>query len=243
MPQHPRYSNTPERNLERLYDLLTELVSFGFAHEEIFNYLDEIMKRLHSDAVSKYVKQEQKYRRQDDQDDDASHDEITFGLRACDLFEYISAKHAEQFIQDFRNALVHLLSSEEIDVDEISFLVEQERDPEYYKAHTYNEQDTKTLRRLDACQRSIWFPEEINPSIAGIYAISYTGYAAPKISGFAYWDTKTWYEPCLLYKECTKQRKTKGQQVESRFSWQGILVDSPTSNALLPAHVLPIPEN
>jgi len=47
MPQHPRYTNSPSRNLDKLYELLNQLVEFGIFHEEIYNSIDSIMADLY----------------------------------------------------------------------------------------------------------------------------------------------------------------------------------------------------
>ena len=55
MPQHPRYANTPSRNLERLFSLLEQLEIFGIIHEELYQNLDLIMAELYPSAVKKYA--------------------------------------------------------------------------------------------------------------------------------------------------------------------------------------------
>jgi len=58
MPQHPRYTNSPSRNLDKLYELLNQLVEFGILHEEIYNNIDSIMVDLYPTAFKKYAADE-----------------------------------------------------------------------------------------------------------------------------------------------------------------------------------------
>ena len=55
MPQHPRYTNSPSRNLDKLYSLLDQLEGFGLVHEEIHQNLDSIMSELYPSEVKKYA--------------------------------------------------------------------------------------------------------------------------------------------------------------------------------------------
>ena len=55
MPQHPKYSNSPEKNLVDLNNLLYELEKFGFIHEEIDRPIRSLISSLNPEAFAKHT--------------------------------------------------------------------------------------------------------------------------------------------------------------------------------------------
>jgi hypothetical protein len=77
MPQHPQYSNSPKRDLVKLFELLNELESFGFVHEEIHQVIDAIMNELYkkSSTQNESVTSDENEFEDEDEDEDEDDDE------------------------------------------------------------------------------------------------------------------------------------------------------------------------
>ena len=56
MPQHPKYSNSPIRDLDELYVLLEGLETYGFMHEETYQQIDWVMQQLYLSEARKFLK-------------------------------------------------------------------------------------------------------------------------------------------------------------------------------------------
>ena len=61
MPQHPRYSNSPEKNYENLSNLLWELEKFGFIHDEIDQPINQLMSKLYPEITNTYTLRNNKW--------------------------------------------------------------------------------------------------------------------------------------------------------------------------------------
>ena len=228
MPQHPKYSNSPEKNLADLYDLLWELEKFGFIHEELRWPIDVLMSGLYPELSKKHMLA-QNWFPIDSNIEDYEEDEIEVGTTpsANDLWEYIDAEQEEQFIQDFRNVIAlciyengHMLME---DVETINRLIEM-RDIEYYRIHTHIDEDAETKRKCELQGRTVWFPENINPVRVGIYEISDMDYQSPKHSGYAFWNGSKWFDSKILLKDCIDQKRTKeNEKSYGSYCWRGFL--------------------
>jgi len=110
-------------------------------------------------------------------------------------------------------------------VDEIIQL----RDIEYYKMHTYLEEDTTTKNKYRYSTKTVWFPSDINPLRTGIYEISDMDYQSPKHSGYAYWNGKKWFNSKILLKDCIDQKRTKeNEKSYGSYCWRGFLEQQST---------------
>jgi hypothetical protein len=231
MPQHPRYTNSPSRNLDKLYELLNQLEGFGIIHEEIHQSLDSVMADLYPSAVKKFAIEEKSYGSSSDEDEDEDEDDELdefdndFLLPAVStLFDYIEPDEQEQFIQDFRNTIAHRIHSGTWDTDGASDQIIDQRDIEYYKMHIYLEEDTETNDKYRYSSRTVWFPEDINPARIGIYEISSLDYQNAKHAGFAYWNGKKWFNSKVLLKDCIDQKRTKENEKSwGSYCWRGFL--------------------
>jgi len=220
MPQHPRYTNSTSRNLEKLFELLNELESFGFVHEEIHQNLDLIMAELYRTAARKCSADEngEEFSEDDDEDDNFSIPSVS------SLFEYVDSEEEEQFIQDFRNTIAHCMYSETWSTDGASDEIIELRDIGYYKMHTYLEEDTATKKKYQYSTKTVWFPSDMNPVRIGIYEISDLDYQSPKHSGYAYWNGKKWFNSKILLKDCIDQKRTKENEKSwGSYCWRGFL--------------------
>ena len=224
MPQHPQYTNSPSRNLEKLYSLLNQLEGFGLIHEEIHQNLDSIMTELYTTAAKKYSASEngEVFSEDNDEDDYFSIPSVS------SLFQYVDSEEEEQFVQDFRNTIAHCMFSGTWSTDGAADEIIELRDIEYYKMHTYLEVDTATDIKYRHSKRTIWFPEDINPARIGVYEISSLNYQHAKHDGYAYWDGKKWFDSTVLLKDCIDQKKTKeNEKSYGSYCWRGFLEQQP----------------
>ena len=224
MPQHPQYTNSPSRNLEKLYSLLNQLEGFGLIHEEIHQNLDSIMTELYTTAAKKHSASEngEEFSEDDDEDDYFSIPSVS------SLFQYVDSEEEEQFVQDFRNTIAHCMFSGTWSTDGAADEIIELRDIEYYKMHTYLEVDTATDTKYRHSKRTVWFPEDINPIRIGIYEISSLNYQHAKHDGYAYWDGKKWFDSTVLLKDCIDQKKTEeNEKSYGSYCWRGFLEQQP----------------
>ena len=225
MPQHPRYTNSPSRNLDKLFELLNQLEGFGLVHEEIHQNLDWIMAQLYPTAARKNSAYEngEEFSEDDDEDDNFSIPSVSA------LYEYIDSNEDEQFIQDFRNTIAHCMFSGTWSTDGAVDEIIQLRDIEYYKMHTYLEEDTTTKNKYRYSTKTVWFPSDINPLRTGIYEISDMDYQSPKHSGYAYWNGKKWFNSKILLKDCIDHQTTKeNEKSYGSYCWRGFLEQQST---------------
>lgn len=230
MPQHPRYTNSPSRNLDKLYGLLNQLEGFGLIHEEIHQNLNSIMTDLYPSAFKKYAIEEKRYESSSDENEDEDEDEESedfddvYTPDVNILFDHVDPEEEEQFIQDFRNTIAHCMSSGTWNTDGAADEIIQLRDIEYYKMHIYLEEDTETNVKYRYSKRTVWFPEDINPIRIGIYEISQRDYQNAKHDGYAYWNGSKWFDSKILLKDCIDQKKTKENEKSwGSYCWRGFL--------------------
>jgi len=223
MPQHPQYTNSPSRNLEKLFELLNKLVEFGIFHEEIYNSIDSIMAELYPSAEEKYFIEER-----GDEDDEEEFDVGIPTPSVSTLFGFIDSDEEEQFIQDLRNTIAHCMHSNTWNTDGASDKILELRDIEYYRMHTYLEEDTATKNKYEYSDKTIWFPRDINPVRTGIYEISSLNYQNAKHAGYAYWNGEKWYNSKILLKDCIDQKRTKAnEELWGGYCWRGFLKQQP----------------
>ena len=228
MPQHPKYSNSPEKNLADLNNLLYELEKFGFIHEEIDQPIRSLISSLNPEAFTKHTLASN-WLPIDSKIEDYEEDEIEYSTTpsADDLWEYIDTDQEEQFIQDFRNIIAlciyengHMLME---DVETINKLIEM-RDIQYYRMHIHIDEDAETKKKYELQSRTVWFPEDINPGRIGIYEISQRNYQSAKHDGYAYWSGEKWFDSKILLKDCIDQKKIKKNEKSwGSYCWRGFL--------------------
>tara|TARA_B100000989_G_scaffold211539_1_gene160569 strand:+ start:734 stop:1084 length:351 start_codon:yes stop_codon:yes gene_type:complete len=113
MPQHPKYYKDPIKSFEDIQNLISKLVQYGLAHEDvIYPELEYIMSALYSDGESQ--------------------DYETLEV----IWQNCKDGEEDQFIQDLRNALSLVMYSDftgnyESKIEE----VKKNRDLEYYKTN------------------------------------------------------------------------------------------------------------
>ncbi|WP_108468990.1 hypothetical protein [Polynucleobacter difficilis] len=225
MPQHPRYTNSPNKNIELLYSLLNQLEGFGLIHEEIHQNLDSIMAELYPTAARKYSA----YENGEEFSEDGDADDYFSIPSVSSLFEFVDSDEKEQFIQDFRNTIAYCMFSGTWNTDDAAEGIIELRDIEYYKMHTYLEEDTETKKKYEYSKKTIWFPSDINPLRTGIYEISDMDYQSPKHSGYAYWNGKKWFYSKILLKDCIDQKRTKeNEKSYGSYCWRGFLEQQST---------------
>ena len=218
MPQHPQYSNSPKRDLVKLFELLNELESFGFVHEEIHQVIDAIMNELykkpsaHDESVTS---DENEF-----EDEDEDEDEDDFDMSASSLFYEISAADRCQYIQDLRNVIAHCISSNSWSTDGVAEQIISMRDLEYYQMHVRMVEDTETLEKYEYSKRTQWFGPDIKPSKVGIYEVAKSEWDIAH-DGFAYWDGNTWREKSILLSESVKQPKVSEYMQKRAYYWRG----------------------
>ncbi len=225
MPQHPQYSNSPKRDLDRLYALLNELELFGYMHEEIHQPIDAIMNELYKKKsnIQSVVAPESDDDDDDDDDDDLDiedFDEDDYDMSASSLFYEIPEATRPQYIQDLRNVIAHCMSSNAWITDGVANEIIAMRDPEYYQMHVRLVEDTDTLEKYRYCKRTQWFDKGIKPSLAGVYEIAKSQWDLVH-DGFAYWDGKSWYEKSILLSGCLKTPKAKRNKNDIGYFWRG----------------------
>jgi hypothetical protein len=92
MPQHPQYTNSPSRNLDKLFELLNQLIDFGFIHEDIFQNLDSIMTELYPTAARKSFA----YENGEEFSEDSNEDDGFSTPRVSELFEFIDTNQDDK---------------------------------------------------------------------------------------------------------------------------------------------------
>jgi len=214
MPQHPKYSNSPSRDLRRLYQLLDDLEGFGLVHEDIHQNIDTVMSELHPEATRRLIQQETG---SDNVEEDAS-----FIPGASALFHYVAADDQPQFIQDLRNLIAHCMFSDSWGTEGVADQIRAQRDIEYYRHHVMLVEDTETLERYEHSRRTVWFSNEHKPARPGVYEISPTNHE-PRHGGFAYWDGRQWYASRVLLADCMSQPRTQDELARWDYCWRGFV--------------------
>jgi len=227
MPQHPRYSNSPEKNYENLSNLLWELEKFAFIHAEIDQPINELMSKLYPEITNRYIL------RNNDLPLDANiadYDEEeldTYLPSVYEIWELIHDDQKEQFVQDYQNVIGacvfgngYRLSSDKEFIDELIKL----RDLDYYRMNILVDCDPQTQNLFKNDERTIWFPEDTYPVRIGIYEISKRDYQNAKHDGYAYWNGKKWFDSTVLLKDCIDQKKSKENEKSwGSYCWRGFL--------------------
>jgi hypothetical protein len=220
MPQHPTYSNSPIRDINRLSNLLAELVSFGLAHEDIYSNIDTVMFELYRHKCSKLQSNKTDLDIEDDEEN-LEEFEDSWDPTSSELFYVIPKEDRPQYIQDLRNTIAHCMSSNSWSTEGVSNQIVSLRDIKYYKYGVQIVEDTDVLEKYKYRTRSIWYPTEVTPFRMGIYEIS-TNESDPKHSGFSYWDGKTWYQKCILLTDCINQKKNSKNKMSWNYCWRGL---------------------
>ncbi len=216
MPQHPKYSNSPSRDLRCLYQLLYDLERYGFVHEEIHQSLDTVMSELYPQATRELIQQES------GSDSEDGEEEFAFVPAISALFHYVDPSEEPQFIQDMRNLIAHCMYSETWSTEGVADTIRAERNIEYYRNHVMVVEDTDTLDRYEHARRTVWFPSEAKPGRPGAYEISPTEHD-PKHGGFAYWDGRRWYGSKVLLADCLAQPRTDEYAARWDYCLRGFL--------------------
>lgn len=224
MPQHPQYTNSPEKNLENLFKLLDDLLRFGMMHEDHYQNFESLMSELYPEALQAHLDAERI--ESDDEEpeseelDEYEHIDIP---SVSTLFFYVPDDEREQFIQDFRNVIAHCIFSNTYDIEGVADEIIQLRDIEYYRMHVHIEEDTETIKKYEYEDKTVWFPESATPGRVGIYEISKLGHENPKHGGYAYWDGHKWHDSCILLKDCINQKRSKKTEAWRNHCWRGFL--------------------
>ena len=225
MPQHPQYTNSPEKNLENLFKLLDDLLRFGMMHEDHYQNFESLMSELYPEALQAHLDAE----RIESEDDEEPESEESDEYEHIDipsvstLFFYVPDDEREQFIQDFRNVIAHCIFSNTYDIEGVADEIIQLRDIEYYRMHVHIEEDTETIKKYEYEDKTVWFPASVTPSRVGIYEISKLGHENPKHGGYAYWNGHKWHDSCILFKDCVNQKRSKKTESWSDYCWRGFL--------------------
>lgn len=236
MPQHPRYSNSPEKNYENLGNLLWELEKFGFIHDEIDQPINQLMSKLYPEITNTYIL------RNNDLPLDANVadydvEELDAYLPSVyEIWELIDDDQEEQFVQDYQNVIRscvfgdgYMLSDNKEFIDELIKL----RDLDYYRMHIRVDCDPQTLNLFENDERTIWFSWDIFPLRVGIYEISTDRYNEPcRVSGYAHWDGKKWHDSSVLLADCIKQKRTKQTSRDYGYTWRGFTASITTKEML-----------
>jgi hypothetical protein len=226
MPQHPQYSNSPEKNLEDLFKVLTDMEWFGFIHEEIYQPIESLMSDMYSEAAARFHRAENSSL--DESEDGIEEDEEfeSYGtVSVSDLWQYINESEKEQFIQDFRNAIAicmyengHLLTSDNRGSDRLIEL----QDLEYYRMHINENVDLDTEKKYADRPRTVWFPSDVLPTRVGIYEVANGDYMSPVFDGYASWNGSGWSSNKKLLKDAIGIAKNKKEHYSWRMSaWRG----------------------
>jgi hypothetical protein len=173
MPQHPQYTNSPEKNLENLFKLLDDLLRFGMMHEDHYQNFEALMSELYPEALkahadSERIESEDDEEPESEESDEYEHIDIP---SVSTLFFYVPDDEREQFIQDFRNVIAHCIFSNTYDIEGVADEIIQLRDIEYYRMHVHIEEDTETIKKYEYEDKTVWFPESVTPGRVGIYEI------------------------------------------------------------------------
>jgi len=214
MPQHPKYSNSPKRDLDRLYDLLDEMERYGLVHEDIHQNLDEVMTQLHPDATRRLLQLETS--------NEDGEEDLQFVPGVTALFHYVEPSEQPQFIQDLRNLIAHCIYADTWSTEGVAEAVRSERNLDYYRQHVMLVEDTDTLERYAYARRTTWFPSAITPPRVGAYEISPTEHD-PTHSGFAYWDGTQWYASRVLLADCLAQPRIADELSRWDYCWRGLV--------------------
>ena len=228
MAQTPMYSNSPIRDINRISNLLAELVAFGIVHEDIYSNIDTVMLELYRHKCRKEeiheknsgVEHENEFDDHDDDDDDP--EENFWNPTSSALFYEIPEKDRPQYIQDLRNTISHCMFSGTWSTDSVAEQILSMRDIDYYNNGVELVEDTEILEKFSSSARSIWYPSEVIPVRHGIYEICFD-HSEPKHSGFAYWDGNTWFERCILLDDCIGQQKSSETKISWKYCWRGFL--------------------
>ncbi len=214
MPQHPKYSNSPARDLRCLYQLLDDMERYGIVHEDIHQNIDAVMSQLYPEATRALM--------QIEADHEEDGEDFSFVPGASALFHYVGAEDQPQFIQDLRNLIAHCIDSDTWSTEGVADQIRSARDIEYYRYHVMLVEDTETLERYEHARRTVWFPSEVKPSRPGAYEISPTEYN-PRHGGFAYWDGTQWYDSRVLLSDCLAQPRTQDEVARWDYCWRGFI--------------------
>ncbi len=229
MPQHPQYANSPSKNLDNLFDLLSVMTGYGFFHEDMYSLIDEIMFDLYPQAAKLYAQDYLEQNESEDQDI-SGEDEVDYfnelGVpmpSTSELYFFVNAEEDEQFIQDLRNVIAHCFHTDTYSAEGVSQEIIELRDIEYYRMHVHIEEDTETIKKYEYKNKTVWFPASVTPSRVGIYEISKHGHENPKHGGYAYWNGHKWHDSCILFKDCVNQKRSKKSESWSNYCWRGFL--------------------
>jgi len=227
MPQHPKYSISPEKNLEDLNNLLWKLETFGYIHEELDQPIVQLMNHLYPQIRDIYTLSRNDLSI-DSKIEDYDLDDIDpYLANISELWDLTKMDQREQFIQDYRNVIGFCVFSENphmnSDNPEVIKSLVKMRDLGYYRMHLLSDSDEEANHLYKWFDRTVWFPEDVIPIRTGIYEISSLGYKDPKLDGYAYWDGSKWHQKCSLLKACIKQKRSKKTIQTSLFSWRGFL--------------------
>ena len=116
MGQHPEYLPEVSENVSSLYNLLADALRYGFIHEDAVSSMDGAFERL--------------YRPNKHEDEDS--------YSLCDYVDSLglAGDDAWQFVQDLRNAMGIVLTSDKFyGSEELAKEVKDTRDLEYLRAH------------------------------------------------------------------------------------------------------------
>ena len=227
MPQHPKYSISPEKNLEDLNNLLWELEKFGYIHEELDQPIVQLMNHLYPQIRDIYILSHNDLS-VDSKIEDYELDDIDpYLANISELWDLIKIDQREQFIQDYRNVIGFCMFSENpymnSDNPEVIKSLVEMRNLEYYRMHVQSDYDEETSKVYEGFDRTVWFPEDVIPKRKGIYEISSCGYEDPRLDGYAYWDGRNWHKKYSILMECINQKRSKKTMQTSLFSWRGFL--------------------
>lgn len=215
MPQQIVYSNSPLRDLRRILDLLLELERLGLVSGDYDQLLDDLMAKLHEGAVGRFASEalgiEGEYR------DDEDYSTPT----VWQLYEYVQEEDRPIFIHDLLGVVGACIFQNRWMDNNLVEEIKQHRNLNSYKDNVKVLEDTEVFEKFRYEERTIWFPAECYPSRVGAYEVSTIN---PDLvhCGFSYWDGKSWYENCILLKDCFEQPKTKSNQRDAEgFFWRG----------------------
>ena len=183
------------------------------------------MAELYPSAVKKYAADQRGDEFSTNENEESEEfDDDFFTPSVSVLFGFIDSDEEEQFIQDFRNTIAHRIYSGTWNTDGAADEIIQLRDIEYYKMHTYLEEDTATKKKYEYRKKTVWFPSDMNPVRIGIYEISDRDYQNPTHDGYAYWNGSKWFDSKILLKDCIDQKKTKeNEKSYGSYCWRGFL--------------------
>jgi hypothetical protein len=228
MSQHPQYKNSPEKNLEELYQLLSTLEWFGLIHEEIHQPINSLMSNLYPVATKKYTRVanglpiDMDDAEENDDEEEFEDNSIPF---AGELWEYLDESEKEQFIQDFRNVIdlcIHENGYALADDWEALDRLNEMRDLDYYRMHVHITDDIVTQKKYKDIERTVWFPSELKPARVGVYEVAKRSYLDPIFEGYASWNGKGWSSTKALLKDAiTDSKKPNEHRDWIAYCWRG----------------------